>query len=176
MFRKRLPNRMGMLLSLVLLALSLSGCAPKPQEPVSPLVGDWTSDEMVRGYDKPWVRVLNNGKPLEGTYWHIDASGEIIVMKDGGKLSDHLKQIGQENKQLNMVALREIGSAFPRLTYRVEGDVLMIESKIADRDAETDQYGFVFSDDNNTLTMTDLKTGEADVLTRILPPIAENKK
>lgn len=174
MFRKRLPGWTGMLLALVLLALSLSGCAPKPQAPMSPLVGDWSSEEMVRGYDKPWVRVLNNGKPLEGAYWHIDASGEITVMKDGGQLSDYLKQIGQENKQLNMVALREIGSAFPRLTWRVEGDVLLIESKLADREAETDQYRFVFSDDSKTLTMTDLETEEADVLTRIPPP-ARNK-
>ena len=164
----------GGFMALLLLALAVSGCAPKPEAPGHPLAGDWTSPELVQVYDAPWVRALNKGKPLEGSYWHIDASGEIIPMKDGVSLPDYLKRIGQENRHLNMAGLREIGSAFPRISCRVEGDILVIDRKYADRDVESARSRFVLSEDNNRLTLTDLDTGVVDVLTRIPP--AENKK
>lgn len=162
-------------MALMLLALAVSGCAPKPEAPGHPLAGDWSSPELVQSYDRPWVRALNKGKPLEGSYWHIDAGGEIIPMKDGVSLLDYLKRVGQEQRYLNMASLREIGSAFPRISYRVEGDILVIDRKFAERDVEIVRSRFELSDDNNRLTMTNLDTGVVDVLTRIPPP-AENKK
>ena len=157
-------------LALILVAMALTACAPKP-EAASLLVGDWTSPALDMVYDAPWVRILNRGKPLEGAYWHIDASGEIAVMKDGVKLSDHLKRIGQENQRLNMAALRDIGNAFPRISWRVEENVWLLERKYKDQAPETDRFSFAFSADNNTMTLTDLRTGEVSVFTRLRPPV-----